>query len=166
MRPAAKTRTLPAQDARVPAPQRVSSARVVAPKVRPDAPQSSSSAPTPSPEFAHPALSGHTKDGRSSDPVGAPAIEAELVQDAAPVSERGSVASAAGRHTVPQPADESRTPPVTDNAPEIDQLDDGALRVLNSKLTFLERWHLLWAIEKAVYVREAMSNTSSGAKQQ
>ena len=120
MRPAAKTRAPPAQDARVPAPQRVSSARVVAPKVRPDAPQSSSSAPTPSPEFAHPALSGHTKDGRSSDPVGAPAIEAELVQDAAPVSERDSVVSAAGRHTVPQPADESRTPPVTDNAPEID----------------------------------------------
>ena len=120
MRPAAKTRPLPAQDARVPAPQRVSSARVVAPKVRPDAPQSSSSAPTPSPEFAHPALSGHTKDGRSSDPVGAPAIEAELAQDAALVSERDSVVSAAGRHTVPQPADESRTPPVTDNAPEID----------------------------------------------
>ena len=46
------------------------------------------------------------------------------------------------------------------------KLDEGALRVLNSKLTFLESWHLRWAIEKAVYVKEAMSNKSSRVKQQ
>ena len=41
------------------------------------------------------------------------------------------------------------------------RLDEGALKVLNLKLTFLESWHLRWAIEKAVYVKNARSNRSS-----
>ena len=37
------------------------------------------------------------------------------------------------------------------------KLDKEALRVLSSKLTFMEGWHLRWAIEKAVYVKEVMN---------
>ena len=131
MKPAAKARAPPAQDAKPLAPRRVSEARTVAPKVgnaqqsrpQPDGPESRLPALFPTPEFAHPALSGLTKDGRSSDPAGAPAIEAELVQDAAPVSKRDSVVSAAGRPAGPQPASESRKPPERSqalSAPEID----------------------------------------------
>ena len=43
------------------------------------------------------------------------------------------------------------------------RLDKEALRVLNSKLTFMEGWHLRWAIEKAVYVKEVMNNRPSRA---
>ena len=131
MKPAAKASAPPAQDAKIPAPRRVSEARTVAPKVgdaqqsrpQPDSLESPSPALFPVPEFAHPALSGPTKDGRSSDPSGAPAVEAELVQDAAPVSKRDSVVSAAGRPAGPQPASESRKPPERSqalSAPEID----------------------------------------------
>ena len=38
------------------------------------------------------------------------------------------------------------------------RLDKEALRVLSSKLTFMEVWDMRWAIEKAVYVKEVMNN--------
>ena len=41
------------------------------------------------------------------------------------------------------------------------KLDEGALKVLSLKLTFLESWNLQWAIEKAVYVKEVMNNMPS-----
>ena len=43
------------------------------------------------------------------------------------------------------------------------RLDKRALGVLSSKLTFMEVWNMRWAIEKAVYVKEVMTNRPSGA---
>ena len=38
------------------------------------------------------------------------------------------------------------------------KLGDEALKVLNSKLTNLERWHLCWAMESAERVKDARRN--------
>ena len=46
------------------------------------------------------------------------------------------------------------------------KLDKGALRVLNSKLTFMGSWHLRWAIEKAVYAKKVMNNRPSRVSKQ
>ena len=38
--------------------------------------------------------------------------------------------------------------------------------MLNLKLTFLESWHLQWAIEKVVYVKSVVNNGSSRVSKQ
>ena len=75
------------------------------------------------PETADPAILGPVNDSSSSDPPGAPTVEADLGQDAVLVTERDSAVSATRRPAVPQPASESGKAterPIVSYTPELE----------------------------------------------